>query len=146
MGQAKKQIRKKPERFVGIPYNVANSHHFGMLEAREVKLLLDLLIQRNGRNNGCLSPCHSLMKKRGWAPSSLYRAFTGLIKKGFVVVTRQGWKVRGKPTLIALTWDGIDEPVQGVEYDDHIKISHIPLNYWCKHPETWRDNNKTTSP
>ena len=138
MGAAKKQIRKKSERFLGIPHRVAISDVFATLEPREAKLLLDVLIQRNGKNNGCLSACFALMKKRGWtSEGSVYRAFKGLQDKGFLVKTRQGLKIRGKPTLVAVTWDGIDEPVDGVEYDDHIKVSPVPLNYWCKHPDTW---------
>lgn len=137
MGSNKHQ-RRKNGRFIGIPYHVANSEIFGHLKGAEVKLLIDLLCQRNGSNNGCLSPCYSLMKKRGWAKSSLHRAFSGLVDKGFLVVTRQGWKVRGRPTLVAVTWDGIDESRPGVEYDDGITPSPVPLGYWCKEPALWK--------
>jgi hypothetical protein len=136
MGAAKKARQKG--RFLGIPYHVGNSDTFAKLKGNEVKLIVDLLCQRNGNNNGCLSACHSLMKSRGWAKSSLHRAFTSLVKKGFLVVTRQGWKQRGRPTLVAFTWDGIDEPVKGVHYDDEIKPSPVPLGYWCKAPSAWR--------
>ena len=129
---------KRKERFIGIPYRVAESRPFNELKAQEIKLLINLLTQRNGRNNGSLSPCYALMKKQGWASSSLYRAFTGLVEKGFLVVTRQGWKQRGRPTLVAITWDGIDEPAGGIEYDDEIKPHPVPLNYWRKAPEIWQ--------
>lgn len=108
--------------------------------------MVDLLTQRNGINNGSLSPTYELMKKRGWEGkrSSLYRAKDGLINKGFIVVTRQGWKQRGRPTLVAITWDGIDE-CPGIEYDDGVVPSHMPLNYWCKDPSIWREKDRRSN-
>lgn len=129
--------RKAKGRFVGIPYNVANSQQFGKLSYRAKALIVDLLLQYNGRNNGSLSACHALMKNRGWSKATLHRSLKELIETGFVVVTRQGWKQRGKPTLLAVTWNGIDQAA--VEYDDGIKESGQPLSYWCKHPGTWRN-------
>jgi hypothetical protein len=79
MSQYKKS---KSGRFLGIPMTVAKSSYFAQLKAQEVKLLIDLLTQYNGFNNGSLSPCITLMKERGWAKSSLYRAFNGLLDKG----------------------------------------------------------------
>ncbi len=127
MGSAKKP---RKERFLGIPYHVGCSSEFATLSGNETKLLVDLLVQYNGRNNGNLSTTISLMKGRGWASSSLYRAHTELIKKGFLVVTRQGWKQRGRPTLVAITWNGIDEC--GVVYDECVTPSPVPLRSWRK--------------
>ncbi|MEH6637673.1 MAG: hypothetical protein V7717_00210 [Porticoccaceae bacterium] len=127
MGAVKKS---KSPRFIGIPQHVAHSEEFAALKGNEVKLLIDLLVQYYGRNNGKLSPTLALMKKRGWASSSLYRAHTGLLKKGFVVVTRQGWKQRGRPTLVAITWNRIDEC--DIDYDEGIRSSATPLNSWRK--------------
>ena len=140
-----KRARGRSGRFLGIPYNVGNSKYFAELTAAEVKLLVDLLLQYTGSNNGSLSACHALMKKRGWAKSSLYRAYTGLLRKGFLVITRQGWKQRGRPTLVAITWIGIDEPRDGITYDDGVKVSHSPLTYWCKAPSSWQGNYQINS-
>lgn len=134
--------RKTKGRFVGIPYNVANSHQFAELSYRAKSLILDLLLQYNGHNNGSLSACHTLMKNRGWPKASLYRTVKELVYAGFIVVTRQGWKQRGRPTLLAITWNGIDEAK--IEYDEGIKPSPIPLSYWCKHPNCWRDEQRLT--
>lgn len=128
--------KQAKERFIGIPYRVANSAPFAALKGPEVKLLIDLLTQYNGRNNGSLSPTISLMGKRNWAESSLYRAFKKLEHAGFLLVTRQGWKVRGKATMVAITWNGIDEPT-GFSYDEGIKVSAVPLGYWCKAQSHW---------
>ena len=129
---------KKPkERFVGIPYHVASSERFCSLSAHAVKLLVDLSHQRNGRNNGQLSPCMALMKERGWKSSStLHKAFIELKDKGFVVVTKAGKKLRGHPTLVAFTWDGIDDCE--VKFDDGIKASGLPLGYWRLPFDKWK--------
>lgn len=135
MGQAKKATKPKSGRFVGIPYSVATAPLFETLDAYEVKLLFDLSKQYNGKNNGNLTASITVMEKMNWASGTLHRKQKSLLEKGFIVVTRQGWKQRGKPTLLALTWHGIDEPPRHVQYDDGIKPSHRPLNYWAIVPE-----------
>ncbi len=144
---------KKAMRFVGIPYSVINSEPYvRKLRAPEVKLLQDIWMQFNGKNNGMLSACHTLMEKRGWAKSSLHRAFCNLLHSGFIVVTRQGWRQRGRPTLVAATWEGIDEPYNKVDYDEGIIPSNTSLGYWYKEKSTWKhkpkvkDQNKITPP
>jgi len=129
--------RKKKGRFLAIPYNVATSNQFADLKGNELKLLVDLLAQYQGSNNGNLTTAESVLSKRGWAASSIYAASTGLQRKGWIVVTRQGYKVRGMATLEAITWNGIDDPPKGVRYDEGVKPSPVPLGYWCKHPDTW---------
>jgi hypothetical protein len=128
--------KKKTTRFIGIPYHVASSEQFANLKAPAVKLLVDLLYQYTGKNNGLLSPCYTLMKKRGWSKSSLYRAYAVLVHSGFIVVTRQGMKVRNFPTLVAVTWNGIDEPVK-CKFDAGVKTSPVPLSYWKRDKATW---------
>ena len=133
--------QKKKERFIGIPHRIGLSEQWCKLKSPEVKLMIDLLTQYNGRNNGNLSPCYALMKKRGWAKSSLYRAYSKLEHSGFIVVTRRGFKIRGMATLIAVTWNGIDEPTKGV-FDEEIKPHPVPLNYWCKPQTSWKHQPK----
>lgn len=131
---------KKKVWFAGVPMDVAKSNAFAELTALELKLLMELVIQYNGRNNGNLTAAHAVLKKRGWSSAgSLYKAFKGLLSKGWIVITRQGWKQRGRPTLLAITWNGIDELPHGskIEYDDGIKVSPTPLGYWCTDPRAW---------
>ncbi len=128
--------KKNKSRFIGIPYHVANSEQFAKLKAPAVKMLIDLLTQYNGRNNGLLSPCYTLMKKRGWSKSSLYRAYSTLVHTGFIVVTRQGMKIRNYPTLVAITWNGIDEPIK-CKFENGIKPSPVPLSYWKTDKTNW---------
>jgi hypothetical protein len=127
MAAAKK---RKKGRFVGIPYHVVNTPQFSSLSAKANKLLIDLLVQYTGSNNGALSACFTLMKPRGWKSSStVYKAKKELLDKGFIVVTKTGMKVRGHPTLLAITWNAIDECPK-VIFDEHVKPSVVPLSYW----------------
>ena len=137
-----KALKRQKGRFIGIPYKVANTDIFAKLSAPENKLLLDLLLQYNGGNNGMLSPCYTLMEKRGWAKSSLHRAFNKLQHAGFLVVTRQGWKRRGKPTLVAITWLGIDNSKSDIDFDEGITPSNTPLGYWCIAKKSWKHKPK----
>jgi len=151
--RSKKKKYKEFGRFILIPTDVLESEIFRKrVGSNELKLLIDLLLQYYGDNNGCLSPCYSLMKKRGWSKSSLHRAFCNLIHSGFLVVTRQGRKVRGYATLVAITWLPIDEPKSGKSYDEGIKPSDRSLGYWCKVKSSWshlpecKDYNKPIPP
>lgn len=129
-----KMTKRKRERFVGIPYRVASHSNFTSLSAQAVKLLVDLSHQRNGRNNGALSACWTLMRERGWKSSStLHKARSELIEKGFIVITRRGRKQRGYPTLVAVTWDGIDDT--NIEYDEEITSSTVSLGTWRRSPD-----------
>ncbi|MBV1911966.1 MAG: hypothetical protein KUG78_21935 [Kangiellaceae bacterium] len=133
--------KRSKGRFSGIPHSVQNTEHYARLGSSEVKLLIDLMLQYNGRNNGMMSPCHALLRKQGWAKSSLYRAYSRLEHAGFLVVTRRGLKIRGMATLVAITWNGIDEPIK-VSFDEEIKPHPAPLNYWCKPKSTWKHKPK----
>lgn len=135
---ARNNKRKTKGRFVGIPYHVASSNLWKGLSAHEVKLLFDLSYQYNGKNNGNLTAAHSLLRDRTWASSTLARTLNSLINRGLVVVTRQGWKQRGKPTLLALTWYGIDDPPLKVDYDEGIQPSPVPLSYWAVERTAWK--------
>lgn len=128
--------KRQKSRFIGIPYHVASSKQFAALKPPAIKLLVDLLIQYTGSNNGMLSPCYQLMKNRGWAKSSLYRAYSSLVHTGFIVVTRQGMKIRGMATLVAITWNNVDVPTN-CKFDDGVKPSNVPLSFWNKEKSTW---------
>jgi|JTFO01.1.fsa_nt_gb hypothetical protein len=129
--------RRKKGRFIGIPFHVVASDKFTKLKGNELRLLLDLLLQFNGHNNGSMTTSEKKLAERGWQRSSIYEASKGLQREGWIVVTRQGFKVRSLTTLVAVTWEGIDDPPKGVRYDEGVKPSPVPLGYWCKHPDTW---------
>lgn len=89
--------------YVAVPHAILESPEWAALTAYEVKLLLDVYGQFNGKNNGTLSASWTLMRPRGWrSESTLNRALTGLLEKGFLIKTRQGGKHRC--SFFAVTW------------------------------------------
>ena len=129
---ASKRHTKKSRRYISIPHHVLESNEYIGLDGNAVRLLIDILWQYHGKNNGELTASHDLLGlKRRWPKTSLYRARRKLINKGFVIITKHGAKVRGDMTMLAITWNGIDKP-EKVKYDHGIEISVVPLNLWLK--------------
>ena len=111
--------------FTMLPHHVTKSEQFANLSAYAVKLLVDLLNQYHGKQNGDLSPSFTLMQRHNWrSKDTLAKALTELETKGFLVKTRQGG--RHVASLYAVTFWGIDE-CDGKH--DHV-VSAAPLNYW----------------
>ncbi len=138
--------KAKPARYISIPSHALESDAGKSITGIEMRLLVHLLLQYNGRNNGNLSPTYSLMKDYDWSSTgTLHKARQGLEHKGFIVVTRQGTKVRGNCTLVAITWNGIDDPIKK-SYEDYVKVSPIPLNYFLKPKDTWGIQPSTKPP
>ena len=99
---------KYNEPFVGIVRSVFDSSAMVNLNAHAVKLLVDLLAQYKGDNNGNLTAAWSLMAKRGWrSKTTLWRSKLALIEAGFVHVTRRG-RMPNTCELLALTWFPLD--------------------------------------
>lgn len=113
MSSRSQQMRRNKGRmmtdsFVRIPHHVINHEHFRSLSPRATKLLIDLLAQYRGYNNGDLCAPLSLMRERGWNSSDqLQKAKNELIEKDVIIVTRQGGL--NKCSLYAVTWFPIDE-------------------------------------
>jgi hypothetical protein len=100
--------RRRSDRFFMVPKRVFDHEDFILLSARGLKLLVDLLVQYSGYNNGDLCGAMSLMKVRGWnSNDQLHKAKKELIDRKLIVVSRQGG--RKKATLYALTWLSIDD-------------------------------------
>ncbi|MDP1734277.1 MAG: hypothetical protein Q8L44_07940 [Sulfuritalea sp.] len=67
-------------------------------------LLLELMRQHTGSNNGRLHLAQGWLRKRGWkSGDTIQRAKVELLKRGLIVQTRQGGLNTG-PCLFALTW------------------------------------------
>lgn len=93
--------------FVRIPHVVLRSVGFSKLSAHATKLIMDLLSQFIGTNNGDLVAAYSVMKKRGWrSKGTLNRALKELLEAGFIEVSRQGGK--HKCSLYAVTFYKVD--------------------------------------
>ena len=98
--------------FAGIPRDVMKTRKYATLSGWAVKLLCELAHDYRSYNNGDLSACFSDKKKQGWRSSgTLAKALDELLGVGFIQKTRQGGK--HKPSLYALTWESIDECLDG---------------------------------
>ncbi|MFT4816228.1 MAG: hypothetical protein ACI80L_000284 [Pseudohongiellaceae bacterium] len=49
-------------------------------------------------------------------------------------------------TFVAITWNGIDEPKEGVKYEGGIVPNSKPLNYWYKPKASWKHKPRTKLP
>ena len=93
--------------FVSLPHNVIRSQNFVSLSAHAVKLLIDLLSQYKGNNNGDLCATWTLMQRRGWkSKDTLNKALKELHAGEWLETTRQGG--RHKATLYAATFFAVD--------------------------------------
>ncbi len=93
--------------YVAMPHRVLRSVQFAALSPRSVKLLLDLLAQYRGENNGDLCAAMTLMQARGWrSKAGLHKSLAELKATSFIVETRKGG--RHKATLYGVTFFDID--------------------------------------
>ena len=119
--------RKQKGQYFGLPHAVMTSPNYIRLSSHGVRLLNDLGLQYNGKNNGDLCATWSIMEKRGWKSSStLYKAVKELIHYGIILTSRQGG--RHKATLYAITWNNVDECKGKLD----IKPTIAPLGYWLE--------------
>ena len=96
------------EPFVGIVRSVFDAPAFAGLSPHACKLLLELVGQYRGDNNGNLTLAWSVVSKRGWrSRTTLWRCKAELIEAGFVYVTRKG-HMPSTCDLLALTWFPLD--------------------------------------
>ena len=100
--------RRTSPPFVMFPHHVLRHEVLSKLSPRASKLVIDLMAQYQGDNNGDLSAPLSQMRARGWNSSDqLDKAKKELINKDVIWVTRQGG--RNMASLYALTWFPINE-------------------------------------
>jgi hypothetical protein len=117
--------RKQSGQYFALPHAVMTSANYIRLSSHAVRLLNDLGLQYNGKNNGDLCATWSIMKQRGWkSASTLYKAVKELLGYGFIIVSRRGG--RHLATLYALTWNSVDECKGKLDINSTI----APLGYW----------------
>ncbi len=100
--------------FVGLPHKVVDSESFRLLSGAAVKILIRIVRQYNGHNNGDLCAPASYASALGiGSETTWYRAIKELIAADLIVCTRDPVRNRQNPhgqcSLYALTWRGIDE-------------------------------------
>lgn len=122
--------------FNAIPHRVLESSKFANLSPQATKLLVDLVSQYRGFNNGDLCAAMTLMQVRGWKSNAgLATAIKELRDTRFLVLTRQGGK--HKPNLYALSFYAINDckDERGFsKFDPHLQIipSDAPRNEWLR--------------
>ena len=108
MRRAKFKGSKFNEPFVGIVRSVFDSPAFIALSPHATNLLLELVSQYQGDNNGNLTVAWTIVSNRGWrSRTTLWRCKDELIQAGFVFVTRKG-HFPSTCELLALTWFPLD--------------------------------------
>src|SRR4051812_11630580 len=103
---AAKNYRKGaiPYGFVPLPKDVLRSAEFAGLGASSKALMLDLMAQYTGKNNGRLCPGFEVMRKSGWSSKAkLLRAKRALLECSFVLQTRIGHPPR-TTEWVGFTW------------------------------------------
>lgn len=93
--------------FASLPQIVAQSPQYAALSPHAAKLMLDLMGQYNGSNNGDLCAAWTVMQARGWrSRDTLAKKLKELRGSGFIVMTRQGG--RHTASLYAITFYALD--------------------------------------
>jgi hypothetical protein len=120
--------------FANIPHVVFECPDYINLSPYALKLLLELVYQYNGFNNGDLCPSITLMAKRGFKSSAtLRRVICELVAANMIVLTRQGGK--NLASLYAIAWQSIDEcPKKRLE----INATKIPWRqFYIERQQGW---------
>ncbi len=114
--------------FVSFYHCVLASQAVINLSAYGTKLLVDLLSQYKGNNNGDLCAPYSILQKRGWcSKGTLSRAIKELLKAGLIEISRQGG--RHQCSLFAFTFYAVDECKGKLD----IAATSTPKSLWRKH-------------
>lgn len=132
-----KALRRPPGKGSGKSFSMLihaywQSSEYAKLSPRAVKLLVDLLCQYRGANNGDLTTAWSVMQERGWRSKALlYKARLELERRGWILRTRQGGI--NAATLYALTFEGINDCRDSfgkTKLDPGVRPDPKPLHLW----------------
>ena len=108
----KAKNRKETGRFAQLPHMVLNSPNYIGLSYKSKALLVDLVYQYNGKNNGDLTAALGTLKARGWVRSAtLSNAVNELMKVKLIIRSREGkfQNPHSRCALYAITWQQIHE-------------------------------------
>ena len=108
----KTKNRKETGRFAQLPHVVLNSADYISLSYKSKALLVDLVYQYNGKNNGDLTAALGFLKTRGWVRSAtISSAANELLEANLIIKTREGrfQNPHSRCALYAITWQPINE-------------------------------------
>jgi len=104
--------RREKGRFISIPHCVLNSSDYIGLTTKSKALLVDLVYQYNGKNNGDLTAAHAILRDRGWVRSATISvAVNELMAARLIIRTREGkfQNPHSRCALYAISWQAIDD-------------------------------------
>jgi|SRR6185437_13613498 len=123
-------------RFVSVPHALLTHPTYGELTGGAAKLLLALLADYVGNNNGHLTATFSRMKRFGfYSKDSLARGIRELLAFGYIVRTKT--QHLRSPALYAVTWLPIDKAPAGQPYDTGVSPSEEASDEW-RHIDPWK--------
>jgi hypothetical protein len=100
--------RRSSPPFFQLRHDLLDSERYINLPHTAKSLLMDLVRQYNGNNNGDICVTLTVLEKRGWnSNSTLRRALKALLDAELLLLTRQGGLNRC--SLYAFSWLPIDE-------------------------------------
>lgn len=116
---AGKPTKKSTAPFFKLERRLVQSPGYRSLSATARLVLVELMAQSNGKNNGDLSATRTMAKEWGiGSPATLQKALTELGNAGWIVQTRSSLFSRhgSRCALYALAWLRIDEcPGKGLD-------------------------------
>ncbi len=125
---ARAKQRREPGGFVAFPSCVLRSEAMRLLSPFALKLLMELVGQYRGNNNGDLCMAWSILASRGWrSKATLEKAKKELLASGLIIIARQGG--RHRPSLFALTFFSVDECDGKLDVD----ATRRPPGHWRRH-------------
>jgi hypothetical protein len=132
--------------FVALPHIVLRSEKWAMLSPLATKLMMDLLAQYNGANNGDLTTAWTVMRSsRRWkSQDSLTKARRELEERGWIQRTRQGG--RHVATLWAITIFALDDDNPAVRAKLGIPTADFRRGAWAIAPPVVSINSVSCAP
>lgn len=132
-GYASAKGRTEHGQYVSIPHQCLRHDNFTNLSHKAVRMLIDLIYQYNGKNNGDLTLAFAVLQSRGWKSKETIRlAILELIHYGWIIITRHGGLNR-TPNLYAVTFKAIDDCNGKI----NVKATNTPPRNWIKQVDIW---------
>jgi hypothetical protein len=119
--------RKESGGYSSLPHVVQESANWAQCSPMAIKLLMDLLSQFKGSNNGDLCAALRILKPKGWTRGeTISNALRELIHYGMIEMTRQGGLHRA--SLYAVTWKPIDYCNGKLD----VNATHVASRLWAQ--------------
>jgi hypothetical protein len=104
MSRQKKPLEAVSGSYIAIPHGVLDSVAFTGVSHRAKALLLEMVRQLNGRNNGRIQLSDKWLKARGWKSKGvIFSAKTELLERKLIMLAKQGGLNHGASWYL-VTW------------------------------------------